>query len=124
MTAPPVPIRGQSFAAGYVPRLGDVVHLDWSPVVGHEMNGPHYGLVLTPYEFNVATGLMIAAPITSKVGKLSHFELELRAGKAQGAANLSGIRSLDFTVRNVQFEAAAPLALVTEANRRVKLALP
>lgn len=124
MIAPPTPSRGQNFAAGYVPRLGDVVHLDWSPVIGHEMEGPHYGLVLTPYEFNFATGLMVAAPITSKLGKLSHFELEINAGKVRGAAILSGIRSLDYTVRNVQFEAAAPIDLVTEANRRVRMIFP
>jgi mRNA interferase MazF len=49
--------RGDSFQRnGYVPLLGDVVHLNWSPVVGHEMDGPHYGLVVSADLFNQAAG--------------------------------------------------------------------
>ena len=29
------------------PKRGDVVHLDFSPQVGHEMKRPHYGLVVS-----------------------------------------------------------------------------
>jgi mRNA-degrading endonuclease toxin of MazEF toxin-antitoxin module len=124
MAAAPAPKQGQNFAGGYVPRRGDVVHVDWSPVIGHEMEGPHYGLVLTPYEFNFATGLMIAAPITSKAGKLSNFELPIQAGKVKGAVILSALRSLDFTTRDTRFEAVAPTQVIDEGNRRVRLVFP
>lgn len=59
------------------------------------MRGPHYALVLSADLYNVATGLVIVCPITSKVGKLSDFEFPIRAGRVNGAAVLSEVRSLD-----------------------------
>jgi mRNA-degrading endonuclease toxin of MazEF toxin-antitoxin module len=54
-----VPRRGDNFQkASYVPLLGDVVHLDWSPTVGHEMAGPHYGVVMSADLFNQSTGMV------------------------------------------------------------------
>jgi mRNA-degrading endonuclease toxin of MazEF toxin-antitoxin module len=127
---PPLPVgkpsdvlkRGDNFARnGYVPRLGDVVHINWSPVVGREMDGPHYGLVVSADIFNQSTGVAIVVPITSKGGKLSGFELPLRLGRVDGVAVLSGLRSLDYQTRDVQFEAACDSAEVGEANRRIQM---
>lgn len=73
-----MPRRGDSFQrASYVPLLGDVVHVDWSPAIGHEMAGPHYGLVMSADLFNQSTGMVLAAPITTKGGKLSGFEVPI-----------------------------------------------
>lgn len=120
-----MPRRGASFqAGGYVPELGDVVHLDWSPAIGHEMVRPHYGLVLSATAFNNATGLVVAAPITTPRNKLSGFELEVRAGRVKGVAILSGLRSLDYQARTVTYEAKVDAATVAEANRRVRMVFP
>ena len=91
-----MPKRGDDFSsAGYVPSRGDVVHLNWAPSVGHEQSGPHYGLVLSQDAYNVGTGLVMVSPITSKSGKLSGFELPMRAGRVNGVVILSEIRTLD-----------------------------
>lgn len=120
-----MPRPGDSFARnGYVPGLGHVVHLNWSPAVGHEMIGPHYGLVVSADAFNLGTGLCIVCPITSKTGKLSGFELPLTAGKVSGAALLSALRSVDYENRDVQFAAMAALPDVAEANRRIRMIFP
>jgi len=120
-----MPRRRDDFAkAGYVPALGDVVHLNWSPAAGHEMKDPHYGLVLSDDLFNQATGYVVVAPITSKGGKLSGFELPLQAGRVDGVVVLSGLRSLDYQARSIPFEAAAPAATTAEANRRVRMIFP
>lgn len=117
--------QGDNFQKnGYVPSLGDVVHLDWSPTVGDEMYGPHYGLVVSADLFNHGTGLVIVVPITSKVGKLSSFEMVIQAGRVNGAAILSGLRSLDYKTRDLQFEGKVSTATVTEANRRIKMIFP
>ncbi len=119
------PKRGDNFAAnGYVPRLGDAVHLDWSPVIGNEMRGPHYGLVVSADLFNQGTGLSVVVPITSKGGKLSGFELPIRAGRVNGVAVLSGLRSLDYQSRDIRFEAECSPAAVAEANRRLRMVFP
>lgn len=89
--------RGDNFQRdGHVPLLGDVVHLNWSPTVGHEMKGPHYDLVVSADLFNHGTGTMVAVPVTSKGDKLSGFGLPVQAGRVKGIAMLSGLRSLDY----------------------------
>ena len=115
--------RGDNFARGYTPALGDVVHVDWAPSQGRE-GGPHYALVLSADQYNVATGLAVLCPITSKLGKLSDFEFPVRSGRVNGAAILSELRSLDYQARNIQYEAKVPPAAIAEANRRVRMIFP
>lgn len=100
------------------------MHLDWSPTIGREMTGPHYGLAISADLFNHGTGTVMVVPITSKGGKLSGFELPVRAGRVNGVAVLSGLRSLDYQSRDVQFEAKADATTVTEANRRIRMVFP
>jgi len=116
-----MPRRGQNFEGGYTPRRRDIVHLNWAPAVGHEMTNPHYGLVLSADKFNVGTRLCIVVPITSKGGKLSGFELAVQAGRVNGAAILSAVRSIDYQARDVQFEDTVVSGLIAEANRRICL---
>ncbi len=119
-----MPKRGDSFStAGYVPEFADIVHLDWSPTVGREMKGPHYGLVLSATLFNQATGMVTIVPITSKTGKLSSFELPVQSGRVDGAAILSDFRCLDYTVRKIEFENHGPKATAIAANKRIHLIL-
>ena len=119
-----MPRRGDDFARGYTPALGDVVHLNWAPSLGREMRGPHYALVLSADLYNVATGLAVLCPITSRTDKLSDFEFPVRSGRVSGAAILSELRSLDYQARSIQFEAKIPTAAITEANRRVRMIFP
>jgi len=116
--------RGDDFAGGYTPSQGDIMHLDWAPSLGREMRGPHYALVLSATAYNVATGLVVASPITSKVGKLSGFEFPVRAGRVNGVAILSEVRSLDYQTRRIQFEARIDPADLAEATRRVRMIFP
>ncbi|WP_434616830.1 type II toxin-antitoxin system PemK/MazF family toxin [Azospirillum sp. B2RO_4] len=119
-----MPKRGDDFSsAGYVPARGDVVHLNWTPSVGHEQAGPHYGLVLSQDAYNVGTGLVMVSPITSKSGKLSGFELPVRAGRVNGVVILSEIRTLDYQARSVQYEDHASEDVVSEAIRRIRIVL-
>jgi mRNA-degrading endonuclease toxin of MazEF toxin-antitoxin module len=120
-----VPRRGDDFAtAGYVPDLGDVVHLNWAPAVGHEMRGPHSALVVSATAYNHGTGLAIVCPVTSKIGKLSAFELPLKVGRVNRVVILSNLRAIDYQTRSVQYENRADAALVAEANRRVRMIFP
>jgi mRNA-degrading endonuclease toxin of MazEF toxin-antitoxin module len=119
-----LPRRGEDFARGYTPALGDVVHLDWAPSRGREMRGPHYALVLSADVYNVATGLVIVSPITSNAGKLSNFEFPVRTGRVDGVVILSEVRSLDYQARNIQYEGKLPAPDIAEANRRVRMIFP
>jgi mRNA-degrading endonuclease toxin of MazEF toxin-antitoxin module len=120
-----MPRRGDTFqSANYVPEFGDIVHVDWSPAVGHEMIDPHYGLVVSATLFNTATGMVVAVPITSKAGKVSSFELPVSAGRVNGVAVLSGVRALNCTTRAVAFEHASQRQTAIDANKRIALFLP
>jgi mRNA-degrading endonuclease toxin of MazEF toxin-antitoxin module len=116
-----MPRRGDDFSRGYVPGRGDIVHLDWNPATGHEMKGPHYGLVLSQDAYNIATGLAVLSPITSKLGKLSAFEFEIHSGRVNGVAVLSQFRSLDYQARRLQYEGKLTSEQIDEACRRVKM---
>ncbi len=118
-----MPAKGDDFAKNYVPSRGDIVHLDWNPALGHEMKGPHYGLVLSQDAYNIGTGLVVVSPITSKVGKLSAFEFEVHAGRVNGVAVLSQFRTLDYQTRSIQYEGSISLEQIEEAARRVKMVL-
>jgi mRNA-degrading endonuclease toxin of MazEF toxin-antitoxin module len=88
------------------------------------MRGPHYALVLSADLYNVATGLAVLCPITSKVGKLSDFEFPVRSGRVNGAAILSELRSLDYQARSIQYEGKVSPVAIAEANRRVRMIFP
>lgn len=118
-----MPEKGNDFSKGYVPSRGDVVHLDWSPALGHEMKGPHYALVLSQDAYNIGTGLVAVSPITSKAGKLSAFEFEIRTGRVNGVAILSQFRTLDYQARSIQYEASIAAEQIEEATRRIKMVL-
>ena len=117
--------KGDTFgSANYVPEFADVVHVDWSPSIGHEMANPHYGLVISATLFNTAVGMVVVVPITPKGGKVSSFELPIQSRQVNGVAVLSDLRSLDYTVRKVAFENRGPKAVAIEANKRISLILP
>jgi mRNA-degrading endonuclease toxin of MazEF toxin-antitoxin module len=88
------------------------------------MAGRHYGLVLSADLHNQATGLVVVVPITSRGGKVSGFELPVQAGRVNGVAVLSALRSLDYQTRDIQHEDKVNAATVTEANRRVRMFFP
>ena len=88
------------------------------------MIDPHYGLVVSLTAFNVATGYVVVIPITSKRDKLSSFELAVKVGRVDGVALPSGLRSLDYTARDIRFEARAPATLGIAANKMIVLFLP
>jgi mRNA interferase MazF len=110
-----------SFRA-YVPKRGDLVHLNFSPSAGHEMADRHFALVLSRDEYNKRTGMAIVVPITSRVRGWS-FEVEVPAGllpDKQGVGPVKSIlhadiaRHIDYREREIAFVNRAPTELVEE----------
>lgn len=86
----------------YVPDQGDIVWLDFNPQQGHEQKGRRPALVLSFKEYNEKIGLAIFCPITSKI-KGYPFEVEVVGKKIKGCVLSDQIKSLDWTVRNIEF---------------------
>ena len=105
----------------YLPKRGDLVHMNFSPSAGHEMADRHYALVLSPSSYNRKTRMAVVCPVTSRVRGWP-FEVALPAGllpPKQGAAVASvvvadAVRQVDYREREVEFVAAAPREVVEE----------
>lgn len=79
--------------------------------------------MLSPRIFNIATGLMIACPVTNQV-KGSPWEVPLpRDGKATGVVLSDQIRSLDWLARNAELYARVTEDVVAGVLGRVEAIL-
>jgi len=96
----------------YTPERGDIVLIEFSPQAGTEMSGDHRAIVLSERSFSVATGWLVACPITTKV-KGSPFEVQIPPGlKAKGCVVASEIRTMDYLVRRTRYMEKAPVPLL------------
>jgi mRNA interferase MazF len=59
--------RERSMVDQYVPERGDIVKLNFDSTLGREQAGYRPALIVTTREFNQATRLALACPITSKI---------------------------------------------------------
>ena len=109
--------------AVYQPVRGHLVYLDFTPHAGTEQGGRRPALVLSPKEFNIATGLMLACPITSQV-KGSPFEVALPRGtKISGVILSDHIRSVDWIARNADFHSEVTEDIICEVLGRLEAIL-
>jgi mRNA interferase MazF len=70
--------------------------------------------VISLQTYNIATGLMLACPITNQL-KGSPFEVQIPPGaKISGAVLANQMRSLDWLARNTGFHSEAPRDLVLQ----------
>ncbi|MHA1565700.1 MAG: type II toxin-antitoxin system PemK/MazF family toxin [Alphaproteobacteria bacterium] len=107
----------------YQPDRGDFVYLDFTPHAGTEQAGRRPALVLSPFAFNVGTGLMFVCPVTNQV-KGGSFEVSVpRGAKINGVILSHQLRSLDWIVRNADFHSKAPDATVLEVLARIEAVL-
>ncbi|WLR42042.1 type II toxin-antitoxin system PemK/MazF family toxin [Bacillus carboniphilus] len=92
-----------------VPERGDLIVLNFNPQAGHEQAGRRNAIVLSPKEFNEATGFIVVCPITNQK-KGYPFEVNLPNGgipfeegfPITGVILTDQIKSLDWRVRNLK----------------------
>ena len=108
-------------------RRGDIWHIDLDPSSGHEMDGPHFVLILTHDDFNHAFRMPGIVPIstTGKFDRERGFAVSLvGAGtRTTGVACCSQYRTLDLRSRNGRFIERAPEHVVEEALDLVRATL-
>jgi mRNA interferase MazF len=105
----------------YIPRRGDLVHMNFSPSAGHEMADRHYALVISADGYNRKARMAIACAITSRVRGWA-FEVEVPAGvlpekKGQPVTSViiaDSLRQVDYREREMEFVARAPPELLDE----------
>jgi mRNA interferase MazF len=115
----------------YVPKRGDLVHMNFSPSAGHEMADRHYALVLSPLGYNRRSRMALVCPITSRPRDWP-YEVALPAGllpEKRGAGKVDsviladGIKHADYREREMEFIAEAPHQLIEEVLDKLLTAL-
>lgn len=100
--------------AGYVPKQGDFVALNFDPQSGHEQQGRRPAIVVSKDVFNVGTGMAICCPITNTDRSIPfHVPLSGRSSLT-GFVMCEQMKSLDFRARKLKFIAAAPLEVLED----------
>ena len=103
----------------YTPERGDVVWIDFDPVIGHEQGGHRPALVLSPQSYNQATGMMLCCSITTKI-KGYPFEVEI-AGKVKSVVLSDQLTCVDWKARKVAFKSAVTASEIAEVRAKFKV---
>lgn len=87
----------------YIPKQGDVIHIDFNPTKGHEQRESRPAIVISNNVFNINTKMAIVCPISTNEKYFpTHYHLE-DTKKIYGSVLCEHIRSIDYNSRNVTF---------------------
>jgi mRNA interferase MazF len=108
--------------APYVPEAGDIAWLDFDPQAGREQAKRRPALVLTDKAYNLASGLAVVCPLTSK-RKPYPFALPAVLDKVEGSVLVDHLKSMDWKVRDVAFHSKADPALLSKVRAYIAVLL-
>ncbi len=107
----------------YIPQRGDVVWINMHPQAGHEQTGRRPAIVLSPRAYNAKVGLALFCPVTSQI-KGYPFEVIIPSGlKVTGAILSDQVKSLDWKMRNTEYDSKVPETVVLEIFKRLSTLL-
>lgn len=105
-------------ALSYVPDVGDIVWLNFTPQSGHEQAGRRPAVVLSPKAYNQKSGLLVCVPITNQI-KGYPFEVLLSGQGATGAALADQVKSLDWQTRQAERKGRATPDEISEIRAKI-----
>ncbi|OZN50021.1 endoribonuclease MazF [Gallibacterium anatis] len=105
----------------YIPDVGDIIWLNFTPQAGQEQAGHRPAVVLTPKSYNKLTGLLICCPLTTKI-KGYPFEVLIK-GKPKNVVLSDQIKSLDWRERKAEFKGRISAMELAEIRRKAALLL-
>ncbi len=106
----------------YVPDKGDIVWLNFSPQSGHEQKGKKPAITLSIKSYNEKTKLGLFCPITSQI-KEYPFEVKIKTKKIDGVILSDQLKSLDWSIREVEYIGKAEEDIVLRTINNIKLLL-
>lgn len=106
--------------SSYVPARGDIVWVNYDPVLGHEQGGQRPAVVLSPDSYNRRSSLLIACPITTKIRGYP-FEVRLKFKTIDGVALADQLKTIDWQRRKVSFGGKAPASSLKEITAKLSL---
>ncbi|MDA8191231.1 MAG: type II toxin-antitoxin system PemK/MazF family toxin [Acidiferrobacter sp.] len=102
-------------------RRGEVYMVDLEPTLGREQRGHRPVVVVSPDEFNRATGLPVILPITNggDFARRIGFVVPLAGTETTGVVRCDQPRVLDLNARNGRKVESLPAAVMDEVLARV-----
>jgi mRNA interferase MazF len=105
----------------YIPARGDIIKLDFDPTLGREQAGYRPAVIITIQDFNRATNLALACPITSKIKGLK-LEVMLPEGlQTSGVILAFQVKTIDWVERKVKYVESLPEETIDEVLSRLQL---
>lgn len=102
----------------FCPKRGDIIWIDFSAARGHEQRGRRPAIVVSPFAYNIQTGLALACPITSKTKHYTH-EVVFHGLLIKGAILSDQIRTIDWKARRAEFIESASIFAIDEVEARL-----
>lgn len=115
----------------YIPRRGDLVHMNFSPSAGRELADGHYALVVSQTSYNRKSGMAIVCGITSRIHGWP-FEVLLPPGTLPEKKGIGpvpsviladAVRQVDFRYREMELVGPAPRQIVEEVLDKLLAAM-
>ncbi|MBI2052386.1 MAG: endoribonuclease MazF [Candidatus Sungbacteria bacterium] len=103
----------------YIPDRGDLVWIDFDPVLGHEQGGRRPALVVSPEKYNKLSRLALVCPLTKKV-KNYPFEVWVEAGKFSGVILADHLKSTDWKTRKAEFINKVDMSVIDEVRSKIE----
>lgn len=102
-------------------KRGDIYLVSLDPIAGHEQSGSRPVLIVSPDEFNEATGLPVVCPITSggEFARRLGFAVPVTGIKVTGIVRCDQPRVLDLAARRGRKVDALPEAVMDEVLAKV-----
>lgn len=101
------------------PERGDILHLQFDPSSGKEMQGNHFCLVVSPQSFNKRFKLAMVCPISgglSEIARESGFLVPLMGTglRTDGSIHTHQLKSVDWNIRKARKIETVPLVIIKE----------
>jgi len=107
----------------YVPDIAHLIKIDLDPGAGREQAGWRPAIVLSPHEYNMKTGLLVAVPVTNQK-KGYPFEVPIPEQlKTTGVVLADQIKNLDWRFRRAKYVETAPGYFLQAIHERIALLL-
>jgi mRNA interferase ChpB len=102
-----------------IPERGDILHIQFDPASGKEMQGKHYCLVVSPRSFNARFRLSMVCPISGGIAesaRSSGFLISLMGAGllTHGTVHAHQLKSLDWAARQAKFVEKVPDNILQE----------
>lgn len=106
----------------YVPQKGDIIWVNFNPIVRHEQGGKRPAIVVSSKLYNAKSGMAVVCPITSH-SKNYPFEVEYVNEKISGFILSDQIRTIDWKERKAVYIVKVDEVTIVSVTDKIKLIL-